>query len=363
MAGYEERKREMAAVDYADLLVLARGLSTSTPACASGCPRSTAWCWSTSSTTSTRCSRRWSRPSPARGAPGRGRRPGPVDLLLARGRPGGGRPLRRGPGHARLPPPDQLPLDPRGRRPGPGHACRPATPTEAPAGAPAALGRAAGRGAPGLGAGRGRVRDPAHRRPDHLRARPGRDRRALPGPSPLGRPPARPDGGRRRVRALLRSPLRGERPRQGRAGVLPAAPQPARRAGVAPGAAALRPGGGGAGGACRSEIGGAPDPLAAAAALAPAGRRARGGHALPADVVRRLAGLARPEEMVLLVARSDWYRDHLRRPTPTGATGRATWRGWPSSPPARRASSASSRTCSSRSGWRPTRTCPAPPAG
>jgi DNA helicase-2/ATP-dependent DNA helicase PcrA len=29
-------------------------------------------------------------------------------------------------------------------------------------------------------------------------------------------------------------------------------------------------------------------------------------------VVRRLAGLSRPDEIVLLVARSDWYRDHLQ---------------------------------------------------
>ena len=60
-----------------------------------------------------------------------------------------------------------------------------------------------------------------------------------------------------------------------------------------------------------SEIGAAPDPLAAAAALAPSGP-GRVGVTRFRDVVRRLAGLARPEEMVLLVARSDWYRDHLQ---------------------------------------------------
>jgi DNA helicase II / ATP-dependent DNA helicase PcrA len=60
-----------------------------------------------------------------------------------------------------------------------------------------------------------------------------------------------------------------------------------------------------------SEIGAAPDPLAAAVALAPSGA-GRVGVTRFRDVVRRLAGLARPEEMVLLVARSDWYRDHLQ---------------------------------------------------
>jgi DNA helicase II / ATP-dependent DNA helicase PcrA len=60
-----------------------------------------------------------------------------------------------------------------------------------------------------------------------------------------------------------------------------------------------------------SEIGTAPDPLAAAAALEPTGA-GRVGVARFRDVVRRLAALARPEEMVLLVARSDWYRDHLQ---------------------------------------------------
>ena len=60
-----------------------------------------------------------------------------------------------------------------------------------------------------------------------------------------------------------------------------------------------------------SEIGGAPDPLAAAAALEPAGP-GRAGVARFQEVVRHLAGLSRPEDMVLLVARSDWYRDHLQ---------------------------------------------------
>ena len=55
-----------------------------------------------------------------------------------------------------------------------------------------ASGERPGGGAPGLGAGRGLVRDAAHRRPHHRRARAGRDRRALPGPPPLGRAPARP---------------------------------------------------------------------------------------------------------------------------------------------------------------------------
>ena len=60
-----------------------------------------------------------------------------------------------------------------------------------------------------------------------------------------------------------------------------------------------------------SEIGTAPDPLAAAAALAPAGP-GRAGIARLREVIRDLAALSRPEEMVLLVARSDWYRDHLQ---------------------------------------------------
>ncbi len=48
-----------------------------------------------------------------------------------------------------------------------------------------------------------------------------------------GRPAAGPRRGRRGVRAVLGRPLRGERPREGRARLLPPAPQPARRAGLA----------------------------------------------------------------------------------------------------------------------------------
>jgi DNA helicase II / ATP-dependent DNA helicase PcrA len=59
------------------------------------------------------------------------------------------------------------------------------------------------------------------------------------------------------------------------------------------------------------EIGDAPDPLEAAAALEPAGP-GRVGVTRFQEVVRRLAGLSRPEDIVLLVARSDWYRDHLQ---------------------------------------------------
>ena len=47
---------------------------------------------------------------------------------------------------------------------------------------PAGLGRSAGGGAPGLGARRGAVRRAAHRRPHHRRARPGGDRRCCTAP-------------------------------------------------------------------------------------------------------------------------------------------------------------------------------------
>jgi DNA helicase-2/ATP-dependent DNA helicase PcrA len=64
-----------------------------------------------------------------------------------------------------------------------------------------------------------------------------------------------------------------------------------------------------------ARIGGAPDPLAAAAALRPTGPAAAG-LARFAETVADVARLERPEEIVLRVARSDWYRDHLQRSYP-----------------------------------------------
>ena len=64
-----------------------------------------------------------------------------------------------------------------------------------------------------------------------------------------------------------------------------------------------------------AEIGATPDPLAAAADLRPAGPAAAGLTRFAA-VAREVAGMSRPEEIVLCVARSDWYRDHLQRAYP-----------------------------------------------
>ncbi|HEX2508314.1 MAG TPA: ATP-dependent helicase [Miltoncostaeaceae bacterium] len=61
-----------------------------------------------------------------------------------------------------------------------------------------------------------------------------------------------------------------------------------------------------------AEIGAAPDPLAAAAALRPDGPAAAG-LARFAAAAREVAALSRPEEIVLSVARADWYRDHLQQ--------------------------------------------------
>jgi DNA helicase-2/ATP-dependent DNA helicase PcrA len=59
---------------------------------------------------------------------------------------------------------------------------------------------------------------------------------------------------------------------------------------------------------------GAPDPLAAAAALpVPAGAA---GLARFRETVAAVAELERPEDIVLRVARADWYRDHLQRAYP-----------------------------------------------
>lgn len=64
-----------------------------------------------------------------------------------------------------------------------------------------------------------------------------------------------------------------------------------------------------------ARIGAEPDPLAAAAALRPTGP-ASAGLARFAETIGRVALMSRPEEIVLLVARSDWYRDHLQRAHP-----------------------------------------------
>ena len=64
-----------------------------------------------------------------------------------------------------------------------------------------------------------------------------------------------------------------------------------------------------------AQISARPDPLAAAAAMRPAGP-ASAGLARFAATIADVAGLARPEEIVLHVARADWYRDHLQRSYP-----------------------------------------------
>lgn len=62
-------------------------------------------------------------------------------------------------------------------------------------------------------------------------------------------------------------------------------------------------------------IGAAADPLAAAAALRPEGP-ASASLARFSQTVGDVAGLERPEQIVLRVARADWYRDHLQRSYP-----------------------------------------------
>ena len=62
-------------------------------------------------------------------------------------------------------------------------------------------------------------------------------------------------------------------------------------------------------------IGATPDPLATAAALRPAGPGAAGLRRF-AEAIADIARMTRPEEIVLRVARSEWYRDHLQRAYP-----------------------------------------------
>jgi DNA helicase-2/ATP-dependent DNA helicase PcrA len=64
-----------------------------------------------------------------------------------------------------------------------------------------------------------------------------------------------------------------------------------------------------------AQIGARPDPLAAAAELRPSGT-ASAGLAAFAATVADVARLERPEEIVLRVARSEWYRDRLQRTYP-----------------------------------------------
>jgi len=60
-----------------------------------------------------------------------------------------------------------------------------------------------------------------------------------------------------------------------------------------------------------AHIGAAAEPLAAAAALRLPGSAAPGGERF-ATTIASVAALDRPEDIVLLIARADWYRDHLR---------------------------------------------------
>lgn len=62
-------------------------------------------------------------------------------------------------------------------------------------------------------------------------------------------------------------------------------------------------------------IGADPDPLAAAVAMPVPGAR-EGGLARFREAIAAVAATERPEEIVLGVARSDWYRDHLQRAYP-----------------------------------------------
>ncbi|MEW6581794.1 MAG: ATP-dependent helicase [Actinomycetota bacterium] len=62
-------------------------------------------------------------------------------------------------------------------------------------------------------------------------------------------------------------------------------------------------------------VAGAPDPLRAVADVAVTGAAAPS-MAVFASVAARVAALERPEAIVLEVARSDWYRDHLQRTYP-----------------------------------------------
>lgn len=64
-----------------------------------------------------------------------------------------------------------------------------------------------------------------------------------------------------------------------------------------------------------AQIGATPDPLAAAAALRPSGPASVSLQRF-AETVARVATMSRPEEIVLLVGRSEWYRDHLQRAYP-----------------------------------------------
>jgi DNA helicase II / ATP-dependent DNA helicase PcrA len=64
-----------------------------------------------------------------------------------------------------------------------------------------------------------------------------------------------------------------------------------------------------------AQIAATPDPLAAAAALGATPGRSTG-IARFAETIGRVAATSRPEEIVLLVARSEWYRDHLQRAYP-----------------------------------------------
>lgn len=64
-----------------------------------------------------------------------------------------------------------------------------------------------------------------------------------------------------------------------------------------------------------ARIGSDPDPLAAAAAMTPSGSAASG-LARFAETIGAVAAMSRPEEIILTVARSEWYRDHLQRVYP-----------------------------------------------
>ena len=62
-------------------------------------------------------------------------------------------------------------------------------------------------------------------------------------------------------------------------------------------------------------IGSEPAPLAAAAALRPSGAAGSGLRRF-AETIAAVAATSRPDEIVLHVARADWYRDHLQRTYP-----------------------------------------------
>ena len=315
MAGYEERKRAMAAVDYADLLVLTLRLLDEHPRVRERLSALYAWVLVDELHDVNPVQARLVEAIAGDGGqPGRGGRPGPVDLLLARGRPGRGGPVRGGPGHARLPAPDQLPVDPRGGRAGPGH----------PAGRQPLRASACGR------TGRPRAWRRWSRTWPRCPTRPGSWCSASPTSSPPGARRARWPSSTGRTTTRSTSSSAWPRPASS------SSSSPERGSSRAPtsrtcwrsaACATTRATSWRGTGRCGSSTGwGRRWRRASGARSAPPRtpwrppRRSRppgpgrgGRHALRGRGPPPSPASTRPEEIVLLVARSDWYRDHLQR--------------------------------------------------